>query len=111
MTTVGEIYEYLDRIAPFALAESWDNSGLLCGSSELPADSVLVSLDITSEVAAEAAEIGAQLIVSHHPASAPSAPTPILISPRTASTTVLPSGCALTTASRFRSRGTVPRIR
>lgn len=67
MTTVGEIYEYMDRIAPFELAESWDNSGLLCGSSELPADSVLVSLDITSEVAQEAAEIGAQLIVSHHP--------------------------------------------
>lgn len=67
MTTVSEIYEYIDQIAPFALAESWDNSGLLCGSGELPVDSALVALDITSDVAAEAAEIGAQLIISHHP--------------------------------------------
>ena len=33
MTTVQQIYEEMQRIAPLALAESWDNPGLLvdCG--------------------------------------------------------------------------------
>ena len=45
MTTVQQIYEEMQRIAPLALAESWDNPGLLvdCGGE---VSRVLVTLDI-----------------------------------------------------------------
>jgi len=66
MTTVQQIYEEMQRIAPLALAESWDNPGLLvdCGGK---VSRVLVTLDITPEVVEEAARKGCGLIVSHHP--------------------------------------------
>ena len=66
MTTVQQIYEEMQRIAPLALAESWDNPGLLvdCGGE---VSRVLVTLDITHEVVEEAARKGCGLIVSHHP--------------------------------------------
>ena len=66
MTTVQQIYEEMQRIAPLALAESWDNPGLLvdCGGE---VSCVLVTLDITPEVVEEAARKGCGLIVSHHP--------------------------------------------
>lgn len=65
--TVREIYEMIDRIAPFSSQEEWDNSGLLVGS---PADSVsgvLFALDVTDPVIGEARSLGASLIVAHHP--------------------------------------------
>lgn len=67
MTTVGDIYEALDALAPFDTAESWDNVGLLAGSRRTEVTTVVTALDITSAVAAFAAGEGAQLIVSHHP--------------------------------------------
>lgn len=45
----------------------FDNVGFLVGDSEVIAQKVLVALDITDEVVAEAIEVGANLIVSHHP--------------------------------------------
>ena len=61
MTTVQQIYEEMQRIAPLALAESWDNPGLLvdCGGE---VSRVLVTLDITPEVVEEAARKGCGLI-------------------------------------------------
>lgn len=67
MTTVQEIYHYLDRKAPFSLQMDWDNSGLLVGDPAAEVSRVLVVLDITDRVVAEAGDWGAQLIVSHHP--------------------------------------------
>lgn len=67
MTTVQEIYNYLDRKAPFAIQESWDNSGLLVGDPQGEVCCILTALDITDEVVEEARTLGAQLIVSHHP--------------------------------------------
>lgn len=67
MTRAGEIFEYLAQLAPLALAESYDNPGLLAGSPAQPVSRALVALDITSAVCAEAAEKGAQMVVSHHP--------------------------------------------
>jgi dinuclear metal center YbgI/SA1388 family protein len=66
MATVQQVYELLARLAPTELAESWDNVGVLvdCGGA---VDTILVTLDITPEVVAEAATRGAQLIVAHHP--------------------------------------------
>ncbi|MGN8895807.1 Nif3-like dinuclear metal center hexameric protein [Flavonifractor sp. HCP28S3_F3] len=67
MATVREIYQYLDGLAPFSLQMDFDNAGFLVGRGDRRVDKLLVSLDITEEVAAEAAELGCQLIVSHHP--------------------------------------------
>ena len=67
MATVREIYQYLDGLAPFALQMDFDNAGFLVGRGDRQVDKVLVALDITLEVAKEAAEAGCQLIVSHHP--------------------------------------------
>ena len=68
MTTVREIYQYIDeKIAPFSMQESWDNSGMLVGHWDRPVNRVLLTLDITDAVIQEAVEYGAELIVSHHP--------------------------------------------
>ena len=53
--------------APKELAASWDNVGLLVGDPETTVQTVLVALDITQGVVEEAAEMGAELIVAHHP--------------------------------------------
>ena len=67
MTTVGEVYEFLQEKAPFELQESFDNSGFLVGREGAQVSKILVALDITEQVVEEAAEQGAQLIVAHHP--------------------------------------------
>lgn len=67
MATVKEIEAFLFSKAPKDLAMSWDNVGLLVGYPDQEVKKTLVALDITQEVAEEAAELGAQLIVAHHP--------------------------------------------
>ncbi len=67
METVGEILKYMEELAPYELAENWDNVGLLCGDREQEVYSVVCSLDVTREVIGEAKEKGAGLIVAHHP--------------------------------------------
>ncbi len=67
MTTVGAIYDALDAAAPFSAQEAYDNSGLLVGDREKSVKKVLLALDITKDVVREAADLGADLIVAHHP--------------------------------------------
>ncbi len=49
------------------MKEEWDNIGHLCGHSDAEVERVLVALDPFRPVIEEAAEAGAQLVVSHHP--------------------------------------------
>ncbi len=67
MPTVGEVAQVLEQLAPLALAEDWDNVGLLVGDADWPADRVMTCLTVTPETVAEAVERNAQLIVAHHP--------------------------------------------
>ncbi len=67
MSNVYDVEKYLYDWAPAELAEDWDNVGLLVGDGEQEVRKILVSLDITEAVVAEAVEIGADLIVAHHP--------------------------------------------
>lgn len=67
MTTVQDIISLIDTKAPFSLQLGFDNSGFLVGRAKAEVTKVLVSLDITQEVVEEACELGAQLIVAHHP--------------------------------------------
>ncbi len=65
--TVGDWVELVHRRWPAATAEPWDNVGLLVGDPAAAASTVLVALDVTAPVLAEAAEVGAGLVVAHHP--------------------------------------------
>lgn len=67
MADVREIYRFMDRIAPFHTQEGFDNAGFLVGRGDREVNKILVALDITGEVAEEAARWGAELIVAHHP--------------------------------------------
>lgn len=64
---VLDIYNFIDDIAPFETAESWDNVGLIIGSTYASASKVLLALDITEEVVDEAIDGQFNLIVTHHP--------------------------------------------
>ncbi|MEZ6062505.1 MAG: Nif3-like dinuclear metal center hexameric protein [Planctomycetaceae bacterium] len=67
MLTVAEIIRFLDEFAPAELAEDWDNAGLLVGRRTASVDRVMTCLTLTSDVAAEAVQERAQLVVTHHP--------------------------------------------
>lgn len=67
MTTVNDIYCFIDEIAPFALQEGYDNSGLIIGNGENGVSKALIALDVTEDIALEAEQAGADLIVTHHP--------------------------------------------
>ena len=67
MTTVAEIIAFLNTIAPPELAESWDNTGFQLGNPSAPVTKVLVALDPFENVCKEAAQWGAELLVTHHP--------------------------------------------
>ena len=67
MTTVSDVFALLNEKAPVAGKMEFDNVGLLVGHSDRPVACILTALDITDEVIEEAAELDAELIVSHHP--------------------------------------------
>ena len=67
MTTVADILNFMETLAPTSLKMDWDNVGLLCGSKTVPVTKVLVALDPFEHVCNEAAAWGAELILTHHP--------------------------------------------
>lgn len=67
MTTVNDILKFIETLAPKSMKESWDNVGLLCGSTKQPVHKILVALDPFESVCKEAADWGADLLVTHHP--------------------------------------------
>lgn len=67
MVTVKDVYDFLDLTAPVRYQMDFDNSGFLVGAFSAAVNRILVALDITDDVIAEAESLGADLIVSHHP--------------------------------------------
>ena len=65
--TAADIERLVGEIAPYELAESWDNVGLLAGRRGAAVTRVLTALDLTDGVIDEAKALGAQMIVTHHP--------------------------------------------
>lgn len=65
--TVRDIAEIMEEIAPLRLAADWDKVGLLVGDPENRVTRVLVTLDVSRKVVHEAENLGAELIVCHHP--------------------------------------------
>jgi len=64
---VNDVYNFLNSIAPVEMSVETDNVGFLVGSGGAGVSKILVSLDITGDVISEALDIGAELIVAHHP--------------------------------------------
>jgi dinuclear metal center YbgI/SA1388 family protein len=67
MLTVADVIDFLEQIAPPALAADWDNVGLLLGDRAAEVRRLMTCLTLTSDVAAEAIEAGVHLVVTHHP--------------------------------------------
>ena len=67
MILVRDIYNYINELAPFSAQAGYDNSGLIVGNAYYGVKTVLTALDITNDIIADAEELGAELIVTHHP--------------------------------------------
>lgn len=79
--TVADLLGVLEALAPAALAEEWDNVGLLVGSDAAPATRVLVALDLRDGVLDDAERDGCDVVLTHHP---PIFPTLTSVTDRTA---------------------------
>lgn len=64
---VKDILAYIEELAPAALAEPWDNVGLLVGNPESTVGKVFLALDVCEATLKEAVEAEADLMVTHHP--------------------------------------------
>ncbi len=80
---IRELLQILDSFAPVALAEKWDNVGLLVGSPDNSVNSILIGLDPTATLVEEAIAISADTIITHHP---------VIFKPLSAINTSDPSG-------------------
>lgn len=87
MSTVENISDYLESLAPVALAEDWDNVGLLVGDPDQQVQRLMTCLTITPSSAQEAVDREAEMIVTHHPL--PFRPLKRLTTTRTASRLLL----------------------
>ena len=67
MITVNDVYTLLDEKYNFSSALPYDNPGHLVGSLTDKVTGILVCLDCTDEAVTQAAEEGANLIITHHP--------------------------------------------
>ena len=67
MVKLKEITDYIEQLFPKEYAEDFDNVGLLVGRSDKEVTKVLLCLDANKNVVREAIDIGAQLVITHHP--------------------------------------------
>ncbi len=65
--SVNDLCDAMERIAPTWAAADWDNVGLLVGDRAWPARRVLLSIDMTPAVLAEAARGKFDAILAYHP--------------------------------------------
>jgi dinuclear metal center YbgI/SA1388 family protein len=65
--TIADVTDALEAWAPPGSAQDYDNVGLQVGDASRTVDTALLALDVTPQVLEEAQEIGADLIVTHHP--------------------------------------------
>jgi dinuclear metal center YbgI/SA1388 family protein len=99
MPSLGEIVDLLHGWYPPATADSWDAVGLVSGDPADEVRKVLFAVDPTYDVAAEAAEWGADLLVVHHPLFLKSVHGVAATTPKgRVLSTLSRAGCALLTA-------------
>ncbi|MFI3304623.1 MAG: Nif3-like dinuclear metal center hexameric protein [Rikenellaceae bacterium] len=64
---VADVAAIIEAFAPLSLQASYDNSGLIVGHMSDEVRGILIAVDVTEEVIDEAVELGANMIVTHHP--------------------------------------------
>ena len=64
---LSDLVIHLEALAPPATAEAWDNVGLLVGDAAADISRVLLCIDYTTAVAAEAKTGRADLVIAYHP--------------------------------------------
>jgi len=64
---IKELLDTLDKIAPFTLQESNDNSGIQFADLEAEIVNILLALDLTGEILEEAIKNSINVIITHHP--------------------------------------------
>ena len=65
--TVNELAEIIELRYPKSLAVEWDVVGLATNNSKIEVNNILLTIDVTEDVVAEAIEKSINLIISHHP--------------------------------------------
>ena len=65
--TIRDVVSAIEEFAPLSLQDSYDNSGLIIGRYDDEVHGVLLAVDVTEEVIAEAQREGCDLIITHHP--------------------------------------------
>ncbi len=68
MANLEDVSKLLGEMIPAALAEDWDNVGLMLGRSNKQIKRVILALDLTKETVQQAIDKKADLIITHHPA-------------------------------------------
>jgi len=64
---IKDISERIEKIVPLNLAQDWDNVGLLIGDVQKNVKKILLTIDVTNDVVAEARKLKTDLILSYHP--------------------------------------------
>ena len=64
---VRNIQRVLESVAPLAYAESWDNVGLLIGDPASRVRKLMLCIDLTEAVLAEALAAKATMVMAYHP--------------------------------------------
>lgn len=67
LMTIHDLCLTMEKWAPLAWQESYDNAGLLTGNRGDKVIGVLISLDCTEAVVEEAIRKGCNMIIAHHP--------------------------------------------
>lgn len=67
MVSVADVIAAVEEFAPASLAEPWDNVGLMFGGRSWPVAHVLLALDATPAVVAQAEGLQDAMIITHHP--------------------------------------------
>ena len=65
--TVNELAEIIELRYPKSLAVEWDVVGFVTDNSDIEVSNILLTIDVTAEVIAEAIAKSIDLIISHHP--------------------------------------------
>jgi GTP cyclohydrolase I len=65
--TLNDIIRVMEALAPSALAEPWDNSGLQVGRDDQPVKLIWIALDPSIEVVGAACRNQVDLLITHHP--------------------------------------------
>ena len=89
--TVAEIVEIMNQLAPPLLAEEWDNVGLQVGAAQWDVEHIIVALDPSPGVIADAASRKADMVITHHP---------LIFRPLSSIDFATPTGRSIETAAR-----------